>query len=143
MSCCKLQLSHTRKALNGWWVKERKTFSWCLFFTTAWILVFLGNPMNVYLYLLIDYLFSLMLSLTSHFLIYSPFIYSFYFNIVLAMLFLLILTFVILGEILCDKLLLHFSKIDKIKDLKVTYILHAILYFVITFIGYLIIGLLN
>lgn len=89
------------------------------------------------------YLISLIITASPIIICAHFFIYSFYFNIVLAMLFLLILTFVILGEILCDKLLLHFSKIDKIKDLKVTYILHAILYFVIIFIGYLIIKLLN
>ena len=89
------------------------------------------------------YLISLIITASPIIICAHFFIYSFYFSVVLAMLFLLILTFAILGEILSDKFLLHFSKADKIKDLKVTYILHAILYFVMTFIGYLIIIFLN
>ena len=89
------------------------------------------------------YLISLILMcapiiITSHF-----FMYSFYFEFVLAILMLLILGFAILGEVLSDKLLLHFANIKEKIDLKSTYIIHTLIYLVMMILGYVIILLLN
>ena len=96
------------------------------------------NKSFIYGYLISLIITAAPIIITAHF-----FIYSFYFKIVLAVLLLFILTFAILGEIISDKLLIHFSKSKELINLKVTYILHGILYFLMILLGYIIIILLN
>ena len=91
---------------------------------------------------LFGYLISLILMcapivITAHF-----FMYSFYFEVVLAILMIFILVFAILGEIISDKILLHYANINEKIDLKSTYILHTLLYSLMMVLGYVIIILL-
>ena len=88
------------------------------------------------------YLISLILVATPLIICAHFFIYSFYTDLILAILMFILLIFVLLGEILSDKILIHFSKTTEKRDLKITYLIHFGIYFVMMFLGYIIITLL-
>ena len=92
---------------------------------------------TIFGYLISLIIMGVPLIICSHF-----FIYSVYFNLVLGLLMFLILIFIILVELLSDQLLIHYSKTEEKKDLKVTYIIHSLLYSGMLLLGYLIILLL-
>ena len=90
----------------------------------------------------IGYLISLILVTAPIIICAHFFIYSFYADLTLAVLMIILLIFVLLGEIISDKLLIHFSKTDITKDLRITYLIHFAIYFVMMLLGYIIITLL-
>lgn len=91
--------------------------------------------------LILGYLLSLLIILSPIIITAHFFIYSFYFDLVVLVLALLIVLFLVLGEIFSSKLMLYFSGKEKI-SLKITYLVNGFIYLIMCMISYGIIILL-
>ena len=89
--------------------------------------------------ILFGYLIPLIILLGPAIIVAHFFIYSFYFDLIVAILLFIFLTFISLGEIFTDKFSIYFSKFEGNKNLYITYIIHTIVYFILLVIGYFII----
>lgn len=88
------------------------------------------------------YLIALLIVMTPIIISAHFFIYSFYHNLVIAVIALFVLIFICLGEYINHKLLIHFSKKEDIPSLKPIYIVDFTLYLIMCIALYLIILLL-
>lgn len=92
--------------------------------------------------LFFGYLLSLMILfspivITSHF-----FIYKFYFEIIVLVISLLVVLFLLLGEIFHHKFLIYFSKTTEKRNLAINYLINSLMYLLICLICYIVIILL-